>query len=181
VLYLWRKLANKWVIKVEKLNVGGASIIFEKPEELFNQQIRNFMNTKRTLFFFDPERDNISDTLTSYYKTYEFIRENMAVYDTKSSQDSDYYKTGNKMIHTLNEFLTSHQSNYRRWFNNKTENMTDEEYNKCISEIQRDYRKYEEIIAGFEVVNKAFLDYGEKFKIDTKKWTAAQAENNMEE
>ncbi len=174
LIYIWRKFATKWVIKVEKLDIGGASIVFERPEELFKQQIKNFMNTKRTLFYFDPERDNISDTISSYYETYRFIREKMQVYDTKSSQQSKYYETANNMLHCLNEFLTSHQSNYKRWFDHKTEEFCTEDFCRDISEIQKEYRRYDAIVEGFRDLNTDFLIYAEIFDVNTDKWAVAQ-------
>lgn len=174
LIYIWRKFATKWVIKIEKLDIGGASVVFERPEELFRQQIKNFMNTKRTLFYFDPERDNIEDTISSYYKTYEFIREKMQVYDSKSSQQSKYYEAANNMLQVLNEFLTSHQSNYRRWVKYKTEQNCTEDYCKSICEIQKEYWRYKEIIEGFKILNSDFLMYAETFDINTVKWATAK-------
>lgn len=174
LIYIWRKFATKWVIKIEKLDIGGASIIFEKPEELFKQQIKNFMNTKRTLFYFDPQRDNIADTISSYYETYKVIREKINIYDTATSQQSKYYNAANNMIQTLNEFLTSYQSNYRRWFDNRMEKPNEADYSKCISEIQKEYWNYDNMIAGFINLNNEFLDYAKEFDINTNKWAAAQ-------
>lgn len=163
--------SQKWIIKIEKLDIGGASIVFEKPEELFKQQIKNYLNTKRTLFSYDPQRDNIEDTLNSYYKVYNYIREKMQVYDTKSSQISDSYKVANLMIGTLNEFLTSYQSNYRRWIKYRLENKaTDNDYAKSISEIQREYSNYDNLLQGFEEVNNKFKIYAKEFNVDIQKW-----------
>lgn len=169
LIYLWKKFATKWVIKIEKLDIGGASIVFEKPEELFMQQISNFLNTKRTLFRFDPNRDNISDTLDSFYKTYNFIREKMQIYDVKSARDSHYYEVANDMIYTLNEFLTSHQSNYRRWAEAKIKNHE----NDCcidICEIQKNYYKYDILITDVMTLNNVFKDYAKPFNINVEKW-----------
>lgn len=174
LIYIWRKFATKWVIKIEKLDIGGASVVFERPEQLFKQQIKNFMNTKRTLFYFDPERDNIEDTISSYYKTYEFIREKMQIYDTKSSEQSKYYEFSNNMLQTLNEFLTSNQSNYRRWVKYKTEQYRPEDYSRGICEIQKEYWRYKEIIEGLKILNTDFLKYSEIFDINTDKWAKAQ-------
>jgi len=170
LVYIWRKIATKLVIRVEKLDVGGVSIIFERPEELFKQQIKNFLNTKRSLFSFEPERDNIYDCINSCYKIYEFIRENMSVYDTKSSQQSDFYSTANTMIHTLNDFLTSHQSDYRRWHENMLENANNQDGFKSITELQREYPGYDVLISDFANLNCEFRGHAKKFEVDVDKW-----------
>ncbi|MCL2563170.1 MAG: hypothetical protein FWE08_03950 [Oscillospiraceae bacterium] len=171
LIYIWRKIATKLVVRVEKLDVGGMSVIFERPEELFRQQIKNFLNTKRTLFYFDPTRDNIYDCINSCYKIYEFIRENMSVYDTKSSQKSEYYKTANGMLYELNEFLTNHQSDYKRWYKAMLEKMgsTCDDF-KSITEIQKEYKEYAAVVEDFDNLNSAFLEYVKIFEVDTKKW-----------
>jgi len=180
MILIWNFIKKRWVIRFEKLDVGGASIIFEQPENLFNQQIKNFMNTKRTLFYFDPNRDNISDTIKSYYQTYEFIRENIKLFDIKSSTGSEYYEEANKMIYKLNEFLTSYQSNYRRWYDHRVSNPRKTDYQKCISEIQKDYWNYQELIVGFAEFNNDFLNYAKTFGINTEKWDNPQKNKNGE-
>lgn len=160
---------NKWVLKIEKINIGGASVEFNKPEVIFSQNIRNFLNTKRTLFKFDADRDNIYDTLASFYQSYNFIREQLKIYDPKSSNSSKSYEAANKMIYVLNEFLTEHQDNFRRWyeFTIKKDNIFDED----ISELQKVYRHYDLIVADINELNKQFIDYAEIFNIDTEKWS----------
>lgn len=37
--------------------------------------------SKRTLFQFNPKRDNISEVLDSYYSVYNYIRENLELLD----------------------------------------------------------------------------------------------------
>lgn len=167
---------NKWVLKIEKLNIGGASIEFNKPEVIFSQNIRNFLNTKRTLFKFDAERDNIYDTLGSFYQSYNFIREQLKIYDPKSSNNSEYYKVANNMIYELNEFLTEYQDNFRRWYECiiKKDDIFDED----ISELQKVYRHYDLIVTDINELNIQFLDYAKTFGIDTEKWSESKFKHN---
>jgi hypothetical protein len=44
---------NKWALRVEKLSIGGFSIIFDNPTNFYKRQVRNFLNTKRTVFKID--------------------------------------------------------------------------------------------------------------------------------
>ena len=134
------------------------------------------LNTKRSLFRFESERDNIYDCINSCYKIYEFIRENMGVYDTKTSRKSDYYNTANLMLHALNDFLTNHQSDYRRWHENALEENNKDVF-RGITEIQRDYPNYDKIIKGFDELNCKFKAYAKKFDVDTDKW---ESSNNQE-
>lgn len=167
LLYLWKNfITKKWVIKIEKLDIGGASIVFEKPEELFMQQIKNFLNTKRTLFAFNPNRDSIMDTFSSFFETYSFIKENMKIYDIKSASTSKYYSVANTMIQILNDFLTAHRVNYSRWFNN----LIDVDYTEDICEIQKKYRYFDRLMDDFYELNTKFIEFGDIFKVDINKW-----------
>ena len=54
----YKVLSSRWIFRIEKLNLGGMSIICSNPDDLFKQQVRNFLNTKRTLFKIDEDKDN---------------------------------------------------------------------------------------------------------------------------
>lgn len=167
ILYIIYKVyRKKWVFRVEKVSIGGINIIIDDPEKLFKQQIRNFLNTKRTLFKIDENRDNLYETLDSYFSVYNFLREEMKIFDESRVKDSEQYKIANTMIKKLNDFLTSYQNNFRRWYNH----VIDECYNKDISEMQRDYRHYSEMISECKNLNKYFCKVSEKFDINIAKW-----------
>jgi hypothetical protein len=169
LFFIIYKLSNA-VIKIERFSIGGFNIIFEKPEELFMQQMKNFLNTKRSLFMFRPETDNIYDCIASYYNTYIFIREHMTLYDTKYSQSSLAYKIANEIVFELNEFLTSFQSDYRRWYEYRVQNLQSKDANKRISEIQKEYWNYNDLISGFEKFNVNFCKYAATFDVETERW-----------
>ena len=98
----YKVLSSRWIFRIEKLNLGGMSIICSNPDDLFKQQVRNFLNTKRTLFKIDEDKDNFYETINSYYEVYSFIREEIKIYDNKSYQEkSSCYKSANKMIKKL--------------------------------------------------------------------------------
>jgi hypothetical protein len=67
-------LTNKWAFKIEKVSLGGFNILFDDPVKLYKRSVRSFLDTKRTLFNIDFERDNFDETLTSFYikKTLNF-------------------------------------------------------------------------------------------------------------
>ncbi len=195
IFILYKVLSNKWVFRIEKFNLGGVSVICNNPEDIFKQQVKNFLNTKRTLFKIDEERDNFYDTIGSYYQVYNFLRDEIKVYDIESSNKSfnkksslkkwfsklssegeescvetNCYKKANSMIKELNEFLTSHQSDFRRWYEYLINNEMKDIYNKRIYEIQKDYGRYEEIVEDFKKINAFFCSVAPEFEIDYKKW-----------
>lgn len=177
VIIAYKILNNKWVFRIEKFNLGGISVICNNPEDIFKQQVKNFLNTKRTLFEFDEERDNFYETIASYFETYKFLRDEMKIYDVKSSSKSvqnkkaNCYNEANKMIKTLNEFLTKHQSDLRRWYKYTVDKKAEKIYNMSIDDIQKQYFRYNEIIEDFKKLNVVFCEAAHDFEIDYEKWT----------
>ncbi len=174
-LFILIMFKKKWVIRIEKLSIGGATVEFDRPESFFFQNVKNLLNTKRTLFKFDEERDNIYDTISSFYNVYSFIREQLKIYDPKSSEDNECYKKANCMIYLLNEFLTSHQDNFRRWYDH--EKTKSDNYNVDICELQKNYRNYSKLIRDITELNEEFRDYGVFFKVDINKWDNPKFKN----
>lgn len=171
VFVFYKILSNRWIFRIEKLNLGGMSIIFSNPDDLFKQQVRNFLNTKRTLFKLDEDKDNFYETIDSYYQVYSFIRDEIKIYDNKSYQNkSSCYSEANKMIKKLNEFLTSNQNDYKRWYKYIMDNKIEDLYDKDVKDIQMKYRHYDKIVNDFKNVNEVFCSVAKKFDIDLDKW-----------
>lgn len=170
VIYIgYQIMKNKWVLRLEKMSYGGCTIAFTKPDKLLKQSIQNHLNTKRTVFKINEDKDNFLDTIDSYHKVYKFIRDEIQPYDVELS-NTEVYKSANKMIKVLNNFLTDFQSDYRRWYEYSWENNKDEWFNKDIKEIQQNYRHYSEILEGFKMVNREFCELALVFDIDINKW-----------
>ncbi|MCY8977784.1 hypothetical protein [Bacillus atrophaeus] len=164
---------NKWAFKIEKLTLGGFNILFDNPVKLYKRSVQSFLDTKRTLFLIDPSRDNFDETLTSYYKTYEFFRNEMKILDNQrkkgkffDGEQEKLYAITNEIIQKLNEFLTSHQNNFKRWYkyvsdNNEVKVLNDEEFLEFhltpIDKIQEQYYRYNEICEGFKEINQFVL------------------------
>lgn len=167
----YKLLSSRWIFRIEKFNLGGMSVICSNPDDLFKQQIRNFLNTKRTLFKIDEDRDNFYETIDSYYQVYSFIRDEIKIYDNKSYKDtSTCYKTANQMLEKLNKFLTNNQNNYKRWYKYIIENNMEYIHDKDIKDIQMEYRHYEKIVADFKELNQFFCSVSNEFDIDSEKW-----------
>ena len=170
VFVAYKLHCKKWVFKIEKLTLGGVNIILDNPDDLLKKQIKNFLNTKRTLFKIDDNKDNFYETIESYYSTYNFLKEEMKIFDYKSSKDSKVYEKCNEMIEKLNTFLSNNQNDFRRWYNYMIDNKIEEIYDKDISEIQKKYKKYPYIVEDFKIVNEYFCDIANFFDINIKKW-----------
>lgn len=159
---------NKFIFKFEKISIFGIDILVKNPEKILKQSIVNYLNTKRTLFKINIEQDNFYETINSYYNIYVFLREKLLEYDLCESS-SYVYENVNSMIEILNKFLTKHQNNYKRWYENII--CKDDMFNLDIYDIQREYRHYEELIDGFKEVNTDFCEIAKKMNINTSKWS----------
>lgn len=180
-------IVNKWAFRIEKVSLGGFNILFDDPVKLYKRSVRSFLDTKRTLFNIDFERDNFDETLTSYYKTYEFFRNEMKILDNErkkgrwnKKEQQELYELTNFIIQVLNEFLSSHQNNFRRWYKYVSESNevkridgegTLEFHMTPIQEVQRHYYSYTEICIGFKEINQFFSnEVNQTFNVNLAKW-----------
>lgn len=138
----------------------------------------SFLNSKRTLFYFNEKRDNIDEVLDSYYSVYNYIRENLELLDR--DKDDELYNLAINILGKLNSFLTEHQNDYRRWYKKileeniiiTTENEKITVHETNIEKVQVHYYRYTEILKGFKDINEFFLkeEIQSNFKINTKRW-----------
>lgn len=168
---------NKWALRVEKLSIGGFSILFDNPNKLFKRQVRNFLDTKRSVFNIDLDNDNFKETLDSYFEVYKFLRDEIKIFgDVRRKRLSDnetlnLYRLANEMIRVLNNFLTKHQSNFRRWYTYIEKTDETKYYLTPIGDLQREYAYYEALCQDFEQVNKFFInEIAGEFEINLQKW-----------
>lgn len=169
---------KKWAFRVEKLSIGGFNVLFDNPNQLFKRQLRTFLDTKRTLFKVDFEHDNIKETLDSYFEVYKFLRDEIKILgDAKQRRNGKVNKTAhlyylsNEMIKELNNFLTTHQSNYRRWYTYLEKHQEQDFYLKPIGELQEGYHNYEQLRTDFKKLNKFFTEQvAPEFDINIEKW-----------
>jgi hypothetical protein len=176
-IFLFSLSTQKLVLRVEKMNIGGFTVLFDNPIKIYKRQVRNYLDSKRTVFKIDLDNDNFKETLDSYYDVYKFFVEEIKILGDipdKSAEKNDrvrLYNMANQILKKLNRFLMEHQSNYRRWdtyFEKKYED-------KCcfmpIGELQKKYPNYENLCKGFKEVNKFFInEVAKEFEIDIKKW-----------
>ena len=152
-------------ISLTSVSFGAFGIQIKNPDKLVKNNIRNYLNTKRSLFAIDLDNDNLAEVIDSYYEIYKWLRGQFELYD--SDTKSKVYKDLNNMLALLNYFLTRYQSNYRLWY----EHILDEKYtDKDIAELQKSYRHYEEMSVDIKKLNEAMLKYAETYKIESGKW-----------
>lgn len=171
-------------IQIERMNVGGINLLFRKPDKIFINSAKAFLETKRTLYKIDNELDNFNETLDSYFATHQFFRQEMAILDTTKKEQKKLYDLSSEIISHLNLFLTAYQNNYRRWYINTIEENRvvnlkgngEEELGKKphmmrVGELQRYYYDYDEILRGFESINVFFRkEVNSIIEVDVKKW-----------
>ena len=175
--FLLLLFTNRWALRVEKLSIGGFSLIFDNPAHLYKRQIRNLLNTKRTIFKIDYEHDNFNETLNSYYEVYQFFRDEIKVLGDMrkkrfiNNEAMALYALTNETISVLNGFLTKNQCNYRRWYTYIEKTNEEKYYLTPIGKLQKEYPYYDKLCCGFETVNKFFVDkVADEFEVDTHKW-----------
>ncbi|EKN4693284.1 hypothetical protein JE934_003409 [Yersinia ruckeri] len=171
-------LLKKYSVKVEKLSLGGISILFNESSTLYKKSIKNHLDSKRAIFKVRKNIDAFDEVISSYYQTYQFIRDEMKILNPK--KDRDIYDFSNEILMVLNKFLTNYQNNYKRWY--KYISDKDEVKDRVtgdvmsfhstgINKIQMQYYDYERILKGFKDVNRFFInDVKPKFGINTDKW-----------
>jgi len=172
---------TEWKIQFKELSFAGLHIYFASPEKLFISKVSNYLNTKRTIFKIDLEKDNFKETFDSFYEIYLFMRNELSTIENFSElkqkkKCKDLYCITNEAVSILNSFLTEHQSNFRRWYEyyEKTQLQAGEKasfYLNPIGQFQKDYYAYEKLCSDFKHVNDFFSStIAEYFKIDISKW-----------
>lgn len=176
--------SGRYSFKIEKLTLGGVNILFDNSDKLFKKSLKNYLDSKRTLFSISFERDNFDETLTSFFNTYNFIRDEMKILNLRKRADKNMYHDANEILKTLNSFLTKHQNDFRRWYkyvssNDKVEKINNTQTNNeplvfhltTIEEIQKQYYRYEELKKDLQDINIYFNNnVKNKFNINTEKW-----------
>lgn len=152
-------LGKRYTLRVDKFNIGGINVLFDRSNEIYIKTVGTFISSKRSLFNFKRERDNIYEVLNVYYEVYNFIRSNLELLDP--IKDKALYSTSVDILKMLNQFLTKHQNDYRRWYEKVI--SADEIYSHgkkivvhetTIERVQKNYYRYAEILKDINEVNK---------------------------
>ena len=160
---IWAKM--KLSFTVTGCSVGGVEISLKNVEDEVKCNIRNYLNTKRSLFVTEPEYDNFADVFNSYHAVYEYLRKQLLLFDGQKKIDSSTYKEIQNMLKELSFFLTKYQSDYHRWYEKKCE----EDF-MPLATLQKEYPKYADLVKGFKMINKIMQNAAKTFEVDTFSW-----------
>lgn len=181
-IFIWLIVAlyllKKYSFKVEKLSLGGVNVLFNESGTLYRKSIKNHLDSKRAIFKLKKNVDAFDEVISSYYQTYQFIRDEMKLLNPK--KDNELYNISNDMLMVLNKFLTKNQNNYKRWYkyiSDKDEvidvitNTPLKVHLTPINKIQKQYYNYSKICNDFKVVNDFFTSRVQQtFNVNTNKW-----------
>ncbi|MEJ9227722.1 hypothetical protein [Priestia aryabhattai] len=173
-------------VKIERVNIGGVNLFFDKPEAIFIRNTRAFLETKRTLYKIDSQLDNFNETLDSYFSTYQFVRQEMSILDPSKRKQKDLYDLSSQIIRELNLFLTTYQNNYRRWYKvtvdeNQIGFVNEQGQHEIrkdikphllsIGELQKYYYDYNAMLEGFKGINIFFKEVvNNQISVNISKW-----------
>ncbi|MBE0069215.1 hypothetical protein F3K46_09320 [Thermoanaerobacterium thermosaccharolyticum] len=164
-------------MKTNKLNPIEMEIDLGSYKEKF-EIIRNSENlyianriyieliTRKAALEVDPEQDVIDEVYESWYKLFTVIRDEIKSIPGEYLENQ--YDTSNQLIELtvkiLNEglrpHLTKYQAEFKKWFKNQQEKRKEEAPQK----IQKEYPRFNELIADIKNVNKILFSYSEELK-----------------
>lgn len=154
--------SKRYSLRIDNFNIGGINILFDESSNMYKKTVGTFIASKRSLFNFDKKIDNIDQVFDAYYNTYKYIKENLELLDP--NKDKKLYELSVNMLHKLNHFLAHHQNDYRRWYNNITEeNIIITSSGKSIyvhettiEDVQKEYYRYDELLGDIREINSYF-------------------------
>lgn len=168
----------KLSISVNKISFAGVDISLKDSDKAVKNAVKNYLNTKRSLFFFKSEYDNICEVFDSYHCIYDFLRAQMHEFEGKEKIDSIVYLEIQEMLRELNKFLTLYQSDFRRWFafyeRKNTESFI------SLGEFQKKYPRFDELINDFCDLNKSMRRHSQFFGVTILDWEYDKIANDYQ-
>lgn len=166
-------------ISIKGVSFAGFDVALKDSDKVVKSNIKNYLNTKRSLFYIKPEFDNICEVFDSYHSIYDFLRTQLLEFEDKKRVDSLFYSEIQNMLKELNKLLTVHQSNYRRWFaffekNNAETFIT-------LGELQKQYPEFDIMMRDIEELNKSMRKHAKLFGIDMLDWEYEKIIYNCDE
>ena len=165
-------------ISVKGVSVAGFEITLKDTDKAVKNNIRNYLNTKRSLFYIKAEYDNFCEVFDSYHGIYDFLRNQLLEFEDKKKTSSMYYFEIQTMLKELNRFLTVHQSDYRRWF--AFYEKKEEDSFVSLGEFQKKYPQFNILMHDFVELNKTMRKHAESFDIDVLNWEYEKITNECE-
>ena len=166
IIILISVINKKFDLSVSTIEIAGMEFKVRNSKKIVINNLRNYLNTKRSIFSIDEKKDNYSEVLDSYHQIYVFFREQLGLLD--GNLDADLYNELNEIIKEMNKFLTDYHTNFRHWFDSEdTQKKLERADIGCVQET---YRHYDEMTNGMKQINKKMCQFAIKFEINYKKW-----------
>lgn len=173
ILTLW---AHNFSFVEPTINIFGVEFQVRNTEENVRIHVKNYLITKRSMFVYYEKYDNAYDSINSVYACLSFLREELASFDNDTQTKKECYLKVEELIKVLGKFLTKHQSDYRRYY----ENYLQRENDRFVPfiKIQSEYVAINELLADFRKLNAQTKPYAEYFGVDLEKWNNWYVEDN---
>ena len=163
--YFFTKKFKVVDMNISIANIGNISI--EKNKDISGIAHKAWVEimTRKVGLLFEEDKDVIVEVYNSWYSLFGIIRDLLKEIEPRK-KDKDLEKLENVLVKTLNYGLRPHltkwQAKYRRWYNQEIEKDTNNELSP--QEIQKKYKKYDELIGDLKETNKQMVQFAEELK-----------------
>ncbi len=163
--YFFRKRYKIVDMNISIANIGNISIEKNKDISKIAHKAWVEIMTRKVGLLFEEDKDVIVEVYNSWYSLFGIIRDLLKEIEPRK-KDKDLEKLENILVKTLNyglrPHLTNWQAKYRRWYNQEIEKDTNNQLSP--QEIQKKYKKYDELIADLKETNKQMVQFAEELK-----------------
>jgi hypothetical protein len=124
-------------------------------------QIWTELSTRKIGLEIDSQHDVITEVYDSWYVFFSITRELIKTIPASKFKHKDTERIVNLSIDILNKGIRPHltiwQAQFRRWYENELDKPENEDLSP--QEIQRKYKKYNELTSQLTTVNKRLISY----------------------
>lgn len=156
--------------EIVELNVnigkfGSVKIVANKEVSLIAYQAWVEIITRKVGLLFEDNKDVITEIYDSWYQIFKVIRELLKSVES-SKNDKDVQILIKILLEVLNNglrpHLTKYQAEFRKWYEN--EKILGENKESSPQEIQRKYKKYNELIEDLKITNKKMINFSKELE-----------------
>lgn len=165
IKYILAKRFKVVNMNINIANIGNISIEKNKDISKIAHKAWVEIMTRKVGLLFEEDKDVIVEVYNSWYSLFAIIRDLLKEIEPRK-KDKDLEKLEDVLVKTLNYGLRPHltkwQAKYRRWYNQEIEKDINNELSP--QEIQRKYKKYDELIEELKETNKQMVQFAEELK-----------------
>lgn len=158
---------------INDFTLAGFSFTLKDPGRIIRVKVSNYLNTKRSLFYYYEAYDNLYDVMSSWHEILLYIREQLLYLEDSNSLDkeSNFNRNLQELVAELNGFLTKYQSDYRRWYKSQIKReMQKKDGFRIVFFIQQEYPMYDKIMHDIRLLNGKLRTQSDIWGVDCKKW-----------